>query len=248
MIDSNKLVMFRRNLPLIACLILLATYLPAKADWPSWRGSDSSGSTVQGSFPMSLDDENLVWQTPLPGKGCSTPIIIDKNIYVTAPVKGKDALLKIDWNGRKQWVAMFGEEVAGKHRNGSGANSSPVSDGKSVFVYFKSGTLASVGLNGNTQWSTNLVKRFGKDELFWDYGTSPVLTENHVIVARMHGGDSWLAAFNKESGTMDWQVDRNFSTPTECDHGYSSPVVFEHQGRQCILVWGGPARDHSRRC
>ena len=85
---------------------------------------------------------------------------------------------------------------------------------------------------------TNLVERFGPDTLFWDHGTSPVLTEKYVVMARMHQGESWLAAFDKMTGEMAWKVPRNYSTPIECDHGYSTPLVIQHQGKESILVWG----------
>lgn len=133
---------------------------------------------------------------------------------------------------------MFGKEDAGKHRNGSGSNASPVTDGNAVFVFFKSGTFAAVELDGKVRWRTDLVERFGKDTLFWDHGTSPVLTEKHVIMVRMHRGESWLAAFDKVTGEMAWKVARNFVTPVECDHGYSSPLIIQYQGKESILVWG----------
>ena len=84
----------------------------------------------------------------------------------------------------------------------------------------------------------DLVERFGKDTLYWDHGTSPVLTEKYVIMVRMHQGESWLAAFDKESGELAWKVARNYSVPQECDHGYSTPLVIQHQGKESILVWG----------
>src|SRR5438309_677838 len=57
---------------------------------------------------------------------------------------------------------------AGKHRNGSGSNASPATDGHAVFAYFKSGTLAALQLDGRVRWQTNLVERFGPDTLYWD--------------------------------------------------------------------------------
>ena len=57
-------------------------------------------------------------------------------------------------------------------------------------------------------------------------------------MARMHQGESWLAAFDKVSGELVWKVPRNYSTPTECDHGYSTPLVITYQGQESILVWG----------
>src|SRR2546426_11677252 len=89
---------------------------------------------------------------------------------------------------------------AGKHRNGSGSNASPATDGHAVFVYFKSGSLAALELDGKVRWQTNLVERFGPDTLYWDQGTSPVLTEKHVVMVRMHNGEAWVAAFGEATG------------------------------------------------
>jgi outer membrane protein assembly factor BamB len=159
-------------------------------------------------------------------------------IFVTSPADANDALLCYGFDGAEKWRAVFGKEDPGKHRNGSGCNASPVTDGKTVFVYFKSGTLAAVALDGTVRWKTDIVQRFGKETLFWDHGTSPVLTDQHVVLARMHQGESWLAAFDKETGDMAWKVARNYSTPTECDHGYTTPLVIQYQGNTSILVWG----------
>jgi outer membrane protein assembly factor BamB len=208
------------------------------ADWPRWRGPLDAGIADFGTYPVRLDESTTRWRAPLPGKGCSTPIVLDQTIYLTAPVDGKDALLSIDWSGNRLWTTVFGDQTPGKHRNASGCNASPVTDGSGVFVYFKSGTLAAVDLDGTVRWKTNLVERFGPDERFWDHGTSPVLTENHVVFARMHAGDSWLAAFDKNTGEVAWKVARNYSVPLEADQCYTTPLVIQHEGREALLVWG----------
>ena len=207
-------------------------------DWGSWRGPLANGSVEKGSYPVEFGADKYLWRTALPGRGCSTPIVLDGMIYLTAPADGKDSLLCYDQDGNEKWRAVFDQESRGKHRNGSGSNASPVTDGKAVFAYFKSGTLAAVETGGKERWKTNLVERFGPDTLFWDHGTSPVLTEKYVVMARMHHGESWLAAFDKATGDMAWKVARNYSTPTECDNGYSTPLVIRHQGKESILVWG----------
>jgi outer membrane protein assembly factor BamB len=208
------------------------------ASWPNWRGPGQNGSAEQGSYPVKWDATNMLWNVPLPGKGCSTPIVWDQRIFVTAPTNGLDAVLAFDWAGKPLWQTTLGPEQVGRHRNGSGSNPSPVTDGKSVFVYFKSGMLAALGLDGAVQWQTNLVAGFGPDTLYWDQGTSPVLTKDYVVVARMNEGGSWLAAFDKASGQMRWKVPRNYETPAEDDHAYTTPLVIEHQGKETILVWG----------
>jgi outer membrane protein assembly factor BamB len=222
-------------------LVFCAMQFGAAADlsqWRSWRGPLGTGSVELGDSPAKFSSESYLWRTELPGKGCSTPIVLNKRIYLTAPVDGRDALLCYDIDGKEQWRAVFGQENAGKHRNGSGCNASPVADDTAVFVYFKSGTFAAVELDGKVRWKTDLVERFGKTNLFWDHGTSPVLTEKYVVMARMHQGESWLAAFDKLTGEMAWKVARNYSTPMEGDHGYSTPLVMQFQGKESSLVWG----------
>jgi len=209
------------------------------ADWASWRGSDDTGSIDGVGFPEELNlDQNLAWKVELPGKGSSTPIVSGNSIFVTVPADGKDALICVDQNGKQKWLTQFSEQDAGKHRNGSGSNASPISDGEAVFVYYKSGTLAAVENDGEIRWQTNLIERFGKVELYWDHGTSPVLTDDYVVMARMHSGESWVAAFDKVSGELAWKVDRNFETPREGDHGYSTPVVIKFDGKPALLVYG----------
>ena len=207
-------------------------------DWRSWRGPLGHGSVETGSYPVKFGADKYLWRTPLPGQGCSTPILLGGKIYLTSAADGHDALLCYDHDGAEKWRAVFGPENAGKHRNGSGSNASPATDGQAVFVFFKSGTLAAVELDGTERWKTDLVERYGKDTLFWDHGTTPVLTERNVIMVRMHQGESWLAAFDKVTGELAWKVARNFTTPTECDHGYSTPLVIQHAGQESILVWG----------
>jgi len=207
-------------------------------NWPRWRGPDENGSARQGTYPIKWDATNVLWKVSLPGKGCSTPIVWNQRIFLTAPANGLDGVLAFDWAGNPLWQITLGPEEAGKHRNGSGSNPSPVTDGKSVFVYFKSGVLAAINLDGAVRWQTNLVAGFGPDTLYWDQGTSPVLTKEHVVIARMNEGQSWLAAFDKATGQMRWKVPRNYETPVEGDHSYTTPLVIGHQGKEAVLVWG----------
>ncbi len=123
--------------PTATLLFLLVSgfaWAEVQADWPSWRGPHDNGSTEVGTYPTHFDENNTRWRVPLPGKGCSTPIVLERTIYLTAPVNGNDAILSIDWSGEQRWSTVFGPEDAGKHRNGSGSNASPVTDGNAVAI------------------------------------------------------------------------------------------------------------------
>ena len=231
---------FTNKLHYLAATIVLCGFRTATAEnWHQWRGPDNSGSVEGGTYPVRFSADKVLWKAPLPGKGCSTPVVWEKRIYLTAPSEGRDAVIAFDFDGKQLWKTVFEKESPGKHRNGSGSNASPVTDGKAVFVYFKSGTLAAVSVDGKTHWKVNLNERFGSAKLFWDHGTSPVLTKKHVVMTRMHKGESWLAAFDKETGEMKWKEPRNYDTPVENDHGYTTPIVMDYQGKEALLVWGG---------
>lgn len=209
------------------------------AAWPRWRGPEDTGSTTEGHYPAKLDPASPTWKAALPGKGCSTPIVWHDRIYLTAPVDRRDGVLAFDLDGKELWRTSLGQEDPGKHRNGSGSNPSAVTDGHGVFVAFKSGTLAAVEFDGRIRWQTNVVETWGRSTLYWDFGTSPVLAGGSVILARMHEGESWIAAFDQTTGALRWKVPRNFKTAVEGDHGYSSPLVIRQAGKEAVLLWGG---------
>jgi outer membrane protein assembly factor BamB len=217
--------------------------LHAADNWPRWRGPADQGSTAAGDYPAKWDiaaGTNIAWKTPLPGKGTSTPIVWGDRIYLTSPADGNDAVLAFGLaDGKPLWQTPLGPERPGKHRNGSGSNPSPLTDGESVYVFFKSGTLAALNsADGKPRWQTNLINKFGKEQLYWDLGTTPALTEKLVVVAMMHGGESYVVAFDKKTGEQVWKTPRTYKTPVENDHGYTTPIVIRHDGKEAVLVWG----------
>ncbi len=228
---------------LVTLLVLIlapasANDRPAKS-WPLWRGADSSGSASTGAYAVEWSaTDKLLWKAELPGIGCSTPIVWGEQIFITSPADGKDCVVEFDWSGNRGWQTAVGKDRGGKHRNGSGSNPSPVTDGALIFAYFRSGNVAGLELDGKLLWTTNLQDRFGEDTLYWDIGTSPVITARHVVVAVMHEGGSYLVAFEKRSGELAWKFDRNYECPVEGDHSYTTPIVLEQGGREAILVWG----------
>jgi len=147
--------------------------------------------------------------------------------------------MAIDLAGTVLWQTDLGPESPPKHRTlGSSSNASPVTDGTGLYVYFRSGHLAALDYDGKVRWKVNITERFGADRLFWDQGTSPALTSRDVVLARMHGGESWIAGFDKKTGEMRWQQARNYEVPTENDNAYTTPVVFGQGDAEKLLVWG----------
>lgn len=223
---------------LVHVFVVLSLSFAAESNWPDWRGPDHNRVVTQGSYPVSWDPQNPLWKLDVPGKGYSTPVVWDKTIYLTSGVEGQDTVIAVDWSGEILWQTQLGSEVPGRHQNASGSNSSATTDGSAVFAFFKSGTFAALERDGTVRWKTNLFERFGRDDRFWDFGTSPVLTENNVVMAQMHDGDSWVAAFDRQTGEIAWKVARNYEAPRENRQGYTTPKVYSHNGTEALLVWG----------
>lgn len=224
-----------------ACLtVVFLMAEQAQADnWPQWRGSDALGVASEGSYPIEWStSEGIAWQYELPGVGASTPVIWEDKIILTGELEGKNSVLCLDRAGKKVWEIGLGEYVQARNRKASGCNSSPVTDGEMVFAYFKSGEFAAVDLDGNVKWQKNLQDEYGEDTLWWDLGTSPVLTKSHVIVACMQTGPSYLVAFDKATGEVAWKHERKLDAPGESAQSYTTPVVVEREGREIIVVLG----------
>jgi outer membrane protein assembly factor BamB len=208
-------------------------------DWTNWRGPNGTGSVSTGEYPVKWDGTNVTWKISLPGKGGSTPIVLKNRIYLTTPDAGEDAVVAFDLDGKPLWQTKLGGEAQPKHRTlGSSCNSSPVTDGQRLYVLFKSGNFAALALDGKVLWETNLVQQFGPEHLYWDQGSSPVLTRDQVIIVRVHDGDSWIAGFDKTTGELRWREARNYKCPRENNNGYSTPTLFQEHGKNTLLVWG----------
>ncbi|TWT93822.1 outer membrane protein assembly factor BamB family protein [Stieleria varia] len=210
------------------------------ASWPQWRGPEQNGFAPGDSFPTVWSETNgTKWRLELPGRGGSTPVVAGGKAFLTAGADEKNHLLAVDVKtGKLDWQVELGGDAGGKHQKGSGANPSPVTDGESVYAYFRSGDLACVSLAGEIQWQINLQKEFGEDSLWWDLGTSPLLTDNAVVVAVMQTGPSYLVAFEKTTGKQLWKTERKVLAPEESAQSYTTPVNVTINGLPGIAVMG----------
>ncbi|MGB7343201.1 MAG: PQQ-binding-like beta-propeller repeat protein [Pirellulaceae bacterium] len=208
--------------------------------WPQWRGSTQTGVASGDAYPTTWSDqENVAWKTEIPGLGGSTPITSGNVAYLTAGIDEKNTLVAINLeNGTVQWKTTIGKDTGGKHKKGGGSNPSAITDGELIFAFFRSGDLGCVDKNGKVKWQTQLDYDM-KDGLWWDLGTSPILTDNAVVVTVMHTGPSYLVAFDKATGKEIWKGDRSVDAPREAAQSYATPLNVNVNGKDAIAVMGG---------
>tara|TARA_R110002096_G_scaffold104771_10_gene230722 strand:- start:3338 stop:4609 length:1272 start_codon:yes stop_codon:yes gene_type:complete len=232
------------RLPFQSILVVVGILLPlshasANDNWPQWRGPDGLSLAAPGDYPTEFSPEkNVQWKVKLPGVGSSTPIVWGDQIFVTSGINGEDGITAYNWKGDQVWQETLGKERPGKHKNGSGSNPSPITNGEDLIVYYKSGTVASFSLDGKLKWKTNLQERYGEDTLWWDLGTSPVFAGGNIVIAVMQEGESYLVALNPADGSEVWKADRTYEVQKETGQSYTTPYVTEIDGKETIVVWG----------
>ena len=86
----------------------------APTDWPNWRGLTSDGQAllVDGLPTEWSETKNVVWKTPIPGRGHSTPTVVGKRIYLATADEDEmfQAVLCIDKaDGKVVWQTKVHE-------------------------------------------------------------------------------------------------------------------------------------------
>lgn len=208
--------------------------------WQHWR--QTSGVAPEGNYPVEWKGDNgIQWRREIAGRGGSTPVVAGDLIFITYGEEGKNRLAALSTDtGETVWESVVGDDRGGKHQKGSGSNPSPTTDGEHVYVYYRSGDVACIDLQGNIVWRTNLQDEYGEDTLWWDLGSSPVLTGNSVIIAVMQSppSPSYLLALDKQTGEKQWMVKRELNAPEEAAQSYTSPLVATVDGKEIIAVLG----------
>ena len=142
-------------------------------------------------------------------------------------------LLAIDRkSGKVLWRKTVCEELPheGKHRDGSWASNSPVTDGERVYAHYGSRGLYCFDMEGKPLWKRNLGKM--KIKMSFGEGSSPVLHGDKLIINWDHEGQSFITALDKKTGKDLWKVDRDEDTT------WATPLVVEYEGKPQVITNG----------
>lgn len=132
--------------------------------------------------------------------------------------------------GKLLWEKTVSEILPheGHHGDHGFASFSPVTDGKLIWASFGSRGLHCFDMEGNLKWSKELGKM--STVMSFGEGSSPSLAGDAVIVVFDHLGDSYIAAFNKETGGLIWKKDRDEAT------SWATPIPVEVNGKLQVVV------------
>ncbi len=203
--------------------LLSACGLAGAGDWPRFRGPNGAGIAADKNVPVKWTEENILWKTPIPGVGHSSPIVCKGRVFLQSASDngGERCLLCLDaGKGEIIWKTRSPGGPAKKHPLNSFASSTPASDGERVYAAFWDGRAIHLGAydfkDGRPVWEKDL----GSYTSQHGFGHSPVVIDGKVILANDQDGASHLLAFDGRSGEKLWQTER---TPYRAC--YSTPII-----------------------
>ena len=205
--------------------------------------------------------ENVRWKVPIPGLSHASPVVWGNKVFVVSAVtSGKDETrfglygdvkpVKDDpqhaWkiyaldkaSGKILWerVAYEGIPKIKRHPKSSHAASTPATDGKYLIVNFGSEGLYAYNLDGKLLWKKDLgvldAGWFYDVDYQWEYGSSPIIYKNMVIVQADIQKNSFIAAYDIKTGKELWKTVRE-ELPS-----WGSPTVYEGKTRAELITVG----------
>lgn len=193
---------------LAAALLLSALSLPA-ADWLQFRGPQASSVTTDHVRP----GLEISWQTNLPGRGLSSPIIIGDKVFITAASGPEQATLHLlcfsTKDGGKIWertLRATGRTMS--HKKTCVAAPTPCSDGQRVFALYSSNDLAAFDLDGNLLWLRGLMLDYTNASNSLGMASSPVVMGDTLVVQSENDSEPLALGIDVATGINRWRMER----------------------------------------
>ena len=228
-------------------LILLSLCLLSASDpdtWPQFLGPD--GQSSYSGAPLATEwsaTENVVWRTPIPGSGHSSPVVWGNRVWLTtAKDDGRRlAVLALDRITGQivhdvTLLDRKAEAVPFTHEMNTHATPTATTDGERVFVHFGSSLTAALDfVTAEVLWT--------RTDFRCDHwrgpGSSPILHDGRLYLT-FDGYDlQYMVCLDAASGATVWKTDRSIDYPT--DNGdmrkaFSTPTVARIAGREQLVT------------
>lgn len=213
-------------------------------NWHQFRGPLGTGIATTTNAPLTwnaTNSEGVVWKSPVPAPGHSSPIVWGNRVFLTGgDAKAREVMCFDTATGALLWqkpvpppAGGFAKEPEVPEETGFAA-CTPATDGTRVFAIFATGELAAFDFSGNIVWS----KHLGVPENMYGHSTSLLLWQDRLIVqfdqADAEAGKSRLYAFDTASGRELWQQRRPVGA------SWATPIVVEQTNRTQIIALGEP--------
>jgi outer membrane protein assembly factor BamB len=221
----------------LSLLLALAGFEARAEDWPEFRGPTGQGHSAERGLPLEWSESrNVMWKTPVPGRGWSSPAVAGGRVWLTSAVRERnDASLRVlaydvETGHETVNVEVFRiRNAALLNAKNSHASPTPIVAGDRVYVHFGAEGTAALTVSGEIVWKARVsfVNQHGT-------GGSPVLYDDLLIF----NCDGWDAAFvvalDTRTGKIRWKTNRRYPA----DQAYTTPLVIRVGDRDQVVSVG----------
>ena len=223
--------------------LLLALVLASAGQWPEFRGPSGQGHASDTNLPVDWSESrNVVWKTPVPGRGWSSPVVADGRVWLTTSTDSGDRRRGVSLRALAFETAT-GREVVNTEvfrvdrpeaLNGknSYASPTPIVDGDRVYVHFGAQGTAALTTAGDVVWRTRLDYQSQHGN-----GGSPIRYGDLLIVncdGNGGEGDAYVVALDVKTGKTRWKATRR----SPADQAYTTPLAIRVGDRDEIVSVG----------
>lgn len=232
-------------LVVFSLLSFSAFYKTSEKNWTHFRGSKLDGIANVEFCPVKwAPDSNIVWKTKIHGRGWSSPVVYEDQIWMTtATDDGKEMYaVCVDFNSGEVLfdIKLFApDSIFRKHDINSFATPSPCIEKGRVYTHFgKYGTVCLNTIDGSVVWQRtdlNCLHIQGP-------GSSPIIYKD-LLILHVEGTDIQLiTALNKSTGETVWETERPQDIYQELKpigrKAYITPIVMDVNGRPMLISNG----------
>jgi outer membrane protein assembly factor BamB len=225
---------------ILTTLSFLTAITFASDDWPQWRGAGLQGHSDAKDLPLKWSEtENIKWKTPIPGEGWSSPVILDKQIWMTTSLDNGKSLRAIccDLDSGKivhDFEVFHVEAPEPKHKLNSFASPTPVLENGRVYIDF--------GTYGTACFDTKTAAKIWENrELKLDHengpGSTPMLHKDKLHMCCDGRDVQFAVALDKNTGKVAWKTNRSqpINKGRDMKKAYGTPLVIQVDGKDQII-------------
>lgn len=199
--------------------------------WTNFRGPARDGrydeAPIQTAWPA--EGLRLLWKQPI-GGGYASFVVAEGMAFTIEQRRHQEIVAAYDVEtGRELWThgsdAEFRESMGG-----DGPRATPTWEAGRLYSLGAEGDLRSFDAKtGKLNWSKNILKDAGADNLQWGMAGSPLIVDDKVVV--LPGGRSGksVVAYNKLTGAQVWKSLNDIQA-------YVSPMLVTLAGKRQIMI------------
>jgi len=236
-------------------LVFLFAALPARAEWPQFRGPDGTGISPGRGLPLTWSESrNVRWKTAIHGRAWSSPVVLGKHVWVTTATEDGRRLFAVGVDRESGRILHDLElfQVATPqyaHPVNTYASPTPVLEPGRLYVTFGSpGTAAIDTGTGKVLWQ----RRDLECNHFRGAGSSPILFGD-LLLMHFDGSDhQFVVALDKRTGRTVWRTERSIDfkdlgpdgkPEAEGDYrkAFATPHVVTVEGKPMLISIGSKA-------